>query len=129
MKTFVATRNEDKNSISIKVISSDESTSDLIHRKHHSDDLEWGYLGSGPSDLARSIMWEVLGTQPHPTLYQDFKFKFIAMMPYEGFTLQESEIRAWLDERKQLGRDFYHEQHRRQQKGSETYYQILNRKI
>jgi len=51
----------------------------LKHRVHHSPTgFEWGYGGSGPADLARSILWDYLGKEPAPALYQSFKEQFVA---------------------------------------------------
>jgi len=42
----------------------------LKHQVYHSPTgFEWGYGGSGPADLARSIMWDHLGKEPSPSLY------------------------------------------------------------
>ena len=42
----------------------------LKHRVYHSPTgFEWGFEGSGPADLARSILWDHLGKEPSPALY------------------------------------------------------------
>lgn len=83
---------------------------------------EWGYEGSGPSDLALNILVNVLpilgfrANQPHERLkcyhndcsylawrlHQDFKRDFIAKVPYEGGEIALSAILVWLGEEKQL---------------------------
>lgn len=46
----------------------------LTHQVRHSPSgFSWGYLGSGPAELALSILWDHLGCEPTPALYQDFK--------------------------------------------------------
>lgn len=51
----------------------------LKHHVHHSPTgFEWGYRGSGPADLARSILWDYLGKEPLKVLYQSFKDTFVA---------------------------------------------------
>ncbi|GAH88193.1 unnamed protein product, partial [marine sediment metagenome] len=51
----------------------------LKHRVYHSPaGFEWGYGGSGPADLARSILWDYLGKEPPRVLYQNFKDTFVA---------------------------------------------------
>jgi len=52
----------------------------LRHLVHHSPTgMEWGYGGSGPADLARSIIADALGTDnPDPAIYQEFKREFVA---------------------------------------------------
>ena len=45
--------------------------------RHSPDGFEWGYGGSGPADLARSILIDCLGEERADRLYQDFKSKFV----------------------------------------------------
>lgn len=45
---------------------------------HSPSGFEWGYSGSGPTDLARSIIADVTGDDnPLAALYQDFKRAFV----------------------------------------------------
>jgi len=47
--------------------------------KHSPDGFEYGYMGSGPSDLARSIVGDWMGTDnPDPRLYMVVKKALIA---------------------------------------------------
>lgn len=73
----------------------------LHHHVHHSPDgFSWGYSGSGPSELARCLLWDVLGYQPDPSLYQDFKAEVIAPLPQgSGWTMPIANIVRWLDAR------------------------------
>lgn len=49
--------------------------------RHSPTGFEWGYGGSGPADLARSILAHHLGdVLPSPRVYQRFKDKVIATM-------------------------------------------------
>ncbi len=66
----------------------------LPHLEHHSPDgFEWGYYGSGPADLARSIVGDLLRTpQPAPREYQLVKRELVAVLPLVGGVLKESEI-------------------------------------
>jgi len=59
---------------------SDGTTEPLPHLvKHSPDGFAWGYGGSGPSDLARSIVGWVLSTKdPHPRVYQAVKAELVA---------------------------------------------------
>jgi hypothetical protein len=70
----------------------------LEHRAHHSPTgFSWGYGGSGPADLARSILWDFLNAEPAPWVYQAFKFAYVARWPQDGgWTLTAEEIRQWL---------------------------------
>ena len=57
----------------------DGSTGVLPHHVLHSPDgFEWGYSGSGPADLARSLLWDVLGVAPETAQYQTFKEDTVA---------------------------------------------------
>lgn len=73
----------------------------LRHRRYHSPDgFQVGYGGSGPADLARSILWDVLDAEPDPIVYHAFKFEVIAELTGgESFTIYETDVRAWLDAR------------------------------
>ena len=70
----------------------------LAHRVRHSPTgFSWGYGGSGPADLARSILWEHLGAEPSPGCYQAFKFAFVARFPQDGdWELLGEQIDEWL---------------------------------
>ena len=39
------------------------------HVRHSPDGFAWGYLGSGPAELAKDILWDFLGSEPHPACY------------------------------------------------------------
>ena len=68
----------------------------LEHRVRHSPDgFEWGYGGSGPADLARSILWDFLGAEPHPRLYQQFKADHVVKWG-ERWMITSLAIRFWL---------------------------------
>lgn len=70
----------------------------LVHHPHHSPTGHgWGYGGSGPAELAKDMLWDLLGAEPKPSLYQAFKTDVIAKLDQNaGFTLPESKIRDWL---------------------------------
>lgn len=62
-------------------------------RKHSPDGFEWGYGGSGPADLARSIVGDVLGDRnPSPNYYQRVKRQLVATLPREGGEITEGEV-------------------------------------
>jgi len=72
----------------------------LRHMVYHSPTgMTWGYGGSGPADLARSILADVAGLPVADALHQEFKFTVVANLPYEGWRLEEDRVRAWLRER------------------------------
>lgn len=70
----------------------------LEHHVYHSPDgHSWGYGGSGPSELAKDILWDLLTLKPTSTLYQAFKWEFVAQFNQDkGWVLQEAAIRLWL---------------------------------
>ena len=69
----------------------------LIHVLRHSPDgFEWGYGGSGPADLALSILTDYLGDQEIAyKFYQAFKWAFIALFPHTEWKLSGDEIEQW----------------------------------
>ena len=73
------------------------STHELPHVVHHSPTgFEWGYGGSGPADLARSILTDAVGVNLADRFYQDFKWELVARLPYDGGTISLSQIREFL---------------------------------
>jgi hypothetical protein len=76
------------------------------HVRHSPTGFEWGYGGSGPSDLARCILLDYLDGAREPeelawveASYQDFKFAMIADLPREGFELTAEQINEWAEAR------------------------------
>lgn len=73
----------------------------------HSFDFSWGYHGSGPAELSRSIL--IYFFKPgittveeqinlHPALYQEFKKDFVSKFSVKnGWVVTEQEIREWLN--------------------------------
>lgn len=82
----------------VMVYEDEELLGMLRHNVHHSPDgHSWGYYGSGPSELAKDLLWDVLRKKPSPALYHKFKEDVIAKIPQNsGFWLTEGEVRAWL---------------------------------
>lgn len=70
----------------------------LVHHVHHSPDGHaWGYGGSGPSELAKDMLWDLLDAEPSKELYMAFKRDFLEPMKQdEGFTMTEFDITKWL---------------------------------
>ena len=69
---------------------------------HPSDaTAEWGYFGSGPSQLSLAILFDATQDKDNSLkYYHDFKFEFIASAPYDlGFTILESQVHEWLQRR------------------------------
>jgi hypothetical protein len=72
----------------------------IPHRivKHSPDGFEWGYGGSGPADLALSILAAYIGREAAEKdgLYQEFKWEFIAPMPHSGGVIKKEDVVMWL---------------------------------
>lgn len=67
------------------------------HVQHSPTGFAWGYGGSGPADLARSILWDHLGAEPHPVCYQAFKFAVVANWAQDGeWMLDTADVDRWL---------------------------------
>lgn len=79
-----------------------QKDTDLTHiLKHSPDGFEWGYAGSGPADLALSILHDYCSRTDRPfavadTLYQQFKQDFI--VPVSGdLSITGEQIESWLN--------------------------------
>ena len=86
-----------------------EQSSALLHHVdlHSPDGFEWGYSGSGPADLALSILADFYGEKPTRQKlfagnckcwgpHQDFKRQFVAPAPKSGFEIRSDEVAAFL---------------------------------
>ncbi len=61
--------------------------------RHSPDGFEWGYGGSGPADLARSIVGDLLKqAEPSPADYQRVKLALIATLPEKGGEITEDQV-------------------------------------
>ena len=70
----------------------------LVHRVRHSPTgYSWGYAGSGPADLARSLLWDALGAEPHPSLYQRYKREVVAYWDEASpWDTDRDTVRTWV---------------------------------
>lgn len=60
--------------------------------------FEWGYMGEGPSDLARSILMDMQFPEKEVNvLYHLFKQDFVLPANWDGFEISEDHINAWWD--------------------------------
>jgi hypothetical protein len=102
MKTYIGIGTDGRQAgpVRVYVQLNDEEFQPLLHRVRHSPDgFQWGYGGSGPADLARSILWDWLGYEPEPALYQAFKRDYVArwsMHTGESWRIASDEIMLWL---------------------------------
>lgn len=68
----------------------------LTHVVQHSDGFEWGYGGSGPADLALSILTAVAGFQIASVFYQEYKHEVVAALPKHGWEIDVSSVIGWI---------------------------------
>jgi hypothetical protein len=68
----------------------------LPHIMYHSPTgMNYGYSGSGPADLARSVLSHAVGLEIADRLYQDFKQEFVAASK-DRFSVSLSTIQGWV---------------------------------
>lgn len=72
--------------------------------RHSPDGFEWGYGGSGPSELALSLLADHLGFEPEPWLYQQFKSEVVSRLRHDGWALGSADLAAWLSTHLTRGR-------------------------
>ncbi|MEP0547491.1 MAG: DUF6166 domain-containing protein [Rhodothermales bacterium] len=64
--------------------------------RHSPSGIEWGYDGSGPADLARSVLLAHTDEATADRVYQDFKAEVVALVPKAGGVIRAADVRAWL---------------------------------
>lgn len=70
------------------------------HERHSPDGFEWGYGGSGPSDLALSILADLYGMEVANQYYGDFKCQFVAGFARQGWMVNSLTIDEWLEKQR-----------------------------
>jgi len=97
MKQYRGTRTE--SSCEVVVVREGDETRPLHHVVLHSPTgLEWGYAGSGPADLALSLLADASGDGELAERYhQAFRFEVVSRLPREGWTITAAEIKSWLE--------------------------------
>lgn len=80
------------------VVEQDGAARPLSHAvRHNPDRFDYGYDGSAPANLARSILADYLGYAPKWRVYRAFLHQFIVPLDRSGpWTITEAEISAWL---------------------------------
>lgn len=64
---------------------------------HSPDGFEWGYMGSGPAQLALAIVLDATGNKVTALkYYQEFKETFVSTWRDDYFHIKASQVRAWL---------------------------------
>jgi hypothetical protein len=90
MKTYVAVREGNQTTVTVNGESLDPRL-DLANKSPSG--FEWGYLGSGPAQLALAILADHLSDDKKAqSLYQLFKEKVIAPIQEDAWSIDSSEI-------------------------------------
>lgn len=66
--------------------------------RHSPDGFQFGYSGSGPTELARAILVYLYPEDDrvrHPRCYRSFRDTFLSRIKVDSFSLEEKEIRWW----------------------------------
>jgi hypothetical protein len=64
--------------------------------RHSPTGVEWGYDGSGPADLARSVLLAITDEATAERLYQSYKADVVAHVPFSGGVLRAAAVRLWV---------------------------------
>lgn len=64
----------------------------LSLRNHSPTGFSWGYVGSGPAQLALAILLECMDKTRALEFYQEFKWNVVAELPNGDFDVKDSEI-------------------------------------
>jgi hypothetical protein len=73
--------------------------------RHSPTGMEWGYGGSGPADLALSILADALGSvEKADPFYQAFKWQVVTRLSREGFELPLRSVLEWVAKTKTINR-------------------------
>ena len=74
-----------------------EAHASVPHAARHSPTgIEWGYGGSGPADLALSVLLALTDEQAANALYHRFKHEVVASVPEDGGVLRAADVRQWV---------------------------------
>lgn len=102
MKVYTANRQDTGNTVFVNGQLLYIEPSQAIH--DHSQEFEWAYGGSGPSQLALAILYDYTDDRELSLdLYQQFKWDFITVAPFEGFVITSMDIDVWLSQHKREG--------------------------
>lgn len=68
----------------------------LAVANHSPTGFSWGYMGSGPAQLALAILLLFLPQSEAERLYQQFKFEVVGLLPEADFALDGAAVEAWI---------------------------------
>jgi len=107
MRLYIGKRNEQTQEGGPRVIFTDSADpslkeNDLDPRfdlaNHSPTGFEWGYGGSGPSQLSLALLADALKDDKRAlSFYQAFKMKHVAHFPKSIFVISDKEIRDAVD--------------------------------
>jgi len=66
-------------------------------RSHSPTGFEWGYIGSGPTQLALALLADA--TEDDETalrLYHRYKGRFISTLPHSSWIITQAQILEWV---------------------------------
>ena len=69
--------------------------------RHSPDGFQWGYSGSGPTELARAILVRLYPDDDrvrHPRCYRHFRDFAISRVKSDEFELKEDVARSWYEQ-------------------------------
>ena len=69
----------------------------LAVRNHSPSGIEWGYSGSGPSQLALAVLLALTDRETAERRYQEFKRDVIAQISEAEWALPQCNVRRWLE--------------------------------
>jgi len=92
---YVGYRRED----GLRVLVVRDGKPDVLHHvvRHSPTGFEWGYLGSGPADLAYSILADYAGEDVAERLAVRFKEEVVARLPRTAWMLTDAALTAFLE--------------------------------
>jgi hypothetical protein len=65
--------------------------------RHHADSFEWGYRGSGPTQLALALMLDLFDEKTALDWYLFFRNDIINELQHDNWVLLDTQIKDWLD--------------------------------
>ena len=74
---------------------------------HSPTGFEWGYPGSGPSDLALNVLAMCTDGKTAIRLHLRFRDVFITTMPYEGGNISVERVKEWIRQELEDEGDLY----------------------
>lgn len=99
MKVYEGTRSNDVVVVTVLKIDGAGHTVDrkpldlrLDLMNHSQTGFEWGYGGSGPSQLALALCADVVGDHRARAVYQHFKWQHVCKWPMAGWRMTASQI-------------------------------------